>query len=88
MRVLSPLRYESGKAERRVESLETVGEFRVRSSVDYAGRVAPLFSEATGVFRAAIDMAAAPQRGANPSFATGESGEAPSHLIVPPIVQL
>ena len=25
---------------------------------------------ATGVFRAAIDMAAAPQRGANPPFAT------------------
>ena len=43
----------------------------------YAGCVAPLLSEATGVFRAAIDMAAAPQRGANPSFATGESGEAP-----------
>ena len=32
-------------------------------------------SEATEVFRAAIDMAAAPQRGANPSFATGELGE-------------
>ena len=32
-------------------------------------------SEATGVFRAAIDMAAAPQRGANPSFATEELGE-------------
>ena len=32
-------------------------------------------SEATGVFRAAINMAAAPQRGANPSFATEESGE-------------
>ena len=31
--------------------------------------------EATGVFRAAINMAAAPQRGANPSFATEESGE-------------
>ena len=32
-------------------------------------------SEATGVFRAVINMAAAPQRGANPSFATEESGE-------------
>ena len=36
---------------------------------------ATLLSEATGVFRAAIDMAAAPQRGANPSFATEELGE-------------
>ena len=34
-------------------------------------------SEATGVFRAAIDMAAAPQRGANPSFATEERGRFP-----------
>ena len=32
-------------------------------------------SEATGVFGASINMAAAPQRGANPSFATEESGE-------------
>ena len=32
-------------------------------------------SEATGVFRAATDVAAAPQRGANPSFATEEPGE-------------
>ena len=30
----------------------------------------PLLSRATGVFRAATDVAAAPQRGANPSFAT------------------
>ena len=30
--------------------------------------------EATGVFRAATGVAAAPQRGANPSFATGEQG--------------
>ena len=30
----------------------------------------PLATGATGVFRAAIGMAAAPQRGANPSFAT------------------
>ncbi len=32
--------------------------------------VAPLLSEATGAFRAATGVAAAPQRGANPSFAT------------------
>ena len=32
-------------------------------------------SEATGVFRAATGVAAAPQRGANPSFATEELGE-------------
>ena len=50
-----------------------------------AGRPSPP-SEATGVFRAATGVAAAPQRGANPSFATGESGEAPSYLIIPPIV--
>ena len=30
--------------------------------------------EATGGFRAAIDMAAAPQRGANPPFATEDQG--------------
>ena len=30
--------------------------------------------EATGVFRAATGVAAAPQRGANPSFATEELG--------------
>ena len=34
----------------------------------------PLPSRATGVFRAATDVAAAPQRGANPSFAT-EGGQ-------------
>ena len=35
---------------------------------------------ATGVFRAATGVAAAPQRGANPPFATGVgSGEAPLH---------
>ena len=35
-------------------------------------------SLATGVFRAATGVAAAPQRGANPPFATGAgSGEAP-----------
>jgi hypothetical protein len=34
----------------------------------------PLPSRATGVFRAATDVAAAPQRGANPSFATEELG--------------
>ena len=39
-----------------------------------AGRPSPP-SEATGVFRAATSVAAAPQRGANPSFATEESGE-------------
>ena len=38
--------------------------------------VAPLPSEATGVFRAATGVAAAPQRGANPHFATEGSGEA------------
>ena len=37
-----------------------------------------LLSLATGVFRAATGVAAAPQRGANPPFATGAgSGEAP-----------
>ena len=42
--------------------------------------MAPLFL-ATGVFRAATDVAAAPQRGANPSFATeAGSGEAASLL--------
>ena len=41
-----------------------------------AGRPSPP-SEATGVFRAATDVAAAPQRGANPLFATEESGEVP-----------
>ena len=40
-----------------------------------ADRIATLLSEATGVFRAATGVAAAPQRGANPSFATGELGE-------------
>ena len=39
-----------------------------------SGRPSPP-SEATGVFRAATDVAAAPQRGANPPFATEESGE-------------
>ena len=39
-------------------------------------------SEATGVFRAATGVAAAPQRGANPSFATGESGEVLSLRLV------
>ena len=39
-----------------------------------SGRPSPP-SEATGVFRAATDVAAAPQRGANPSFTTEESGE-------------
>ena len=40
-------------------------------------------SEATGVFRAATDVAAAPQRGANPPFATEGSGEvSPSGAVV------
>ena len=40
----------------------------------------PLPSRATGVFRAATDVAAAPQRGANPSFATegGQGSGSPS----------
>ncbi len=40
----------------------------------------PLPSRATGVFRAATDVAAAPRRGANPSFATegGQGGGPPS----------
>ena len=45
------------------------------------GRPSPP-SEATGVFRAATGVAAAPQRGANPSFATGESGEVLSLRLV------
>ena len=36
----------------------------------FSAFVAPLLSEATGAFRAATGVAAAPQRGANPSFAT------------------
>ena len=39
-------------------------------------------SEATGVFRAATGVAAAPQRGANPPFATEESGEVLSLRLV------
>ncbi len=39
----------------------------------------PLPSRATGVFRAATDVAAAPQRGANPSFAT-EGGQGSGSL--------
>ena len=45
------------------------------SAATVAVITAPLpTGEATGVFRAAIDMAAAPQRGANPPFATEELG--------------
>ena len=54
------------------------GKNRLFRRVDPARRGRPFCyppSEATGVFRAAIDMAAAPQRGANPSFATEELGE-------------
>ena len=43
----------------------------------FSAFVAPLLSEATGAFRAATGVAAAPQRGANPSFATECPGEAP-----------
>ena len=47
------------------------------TSKQVSGRPSPP-SEATGVFRAATDVAAAPQRGANPPFATEESGEVSS----------
>ena len=36
----------------------------------------PLYSEATGVFRVATGVATAPQRGANPPFATEGAGGA------------
>ena len=50
--------------------------------------VAPLYL-ATGVFRAAIGMAAAPQRGANPPFATeAGQGEALRARNRPSIIQL
>ncbi len=53
-------------------------EMPLQAATPQAERVStPLPPRATGVFRAATDVAAAPQRGANPSFATEESGEAP-----------
>ena len=52
---------EGSEMPNQVESLEECQAERVST---------PLLSRATGVFRAATDVAAAPQRGANPSFAT------------------
>ena len=48
-----------------------LGTFTAVSGASPAGEA----TGATGVFRAATDVAAAPQRGANPSFATEELGE-------------
>ena len=53
------------------------------TSKQVSGRPSPP-SEATGVFRAATDVAAAPQRGANPPFATEDGwGGAPSFVAYP-----
>ncbi len=50
-------------------------EMPLQAATPQAERVStPLPPRATGVFRAATDVAAAPQRGANPSFAT-EGGQ-------------
>ena len=67
---------EGSEMPNQVESLEECQAERVST---------PLLSRATGVFRAATDVAAAPQRGANPSFATEGGQGGGSAGAVPPL---
>ncbi len=58
----------------------------LQAATPQAERVStPLPPRATGVFRAATDVAAAPQRGANPSFATEGGQGGGSAGAVPPL---